>query len=169
MSFLTFRFQYKGQNRRLGNLGNFQLPPTKQLQVLKKCPRFRVQYQGQNRKLGNLGNLKLFPTKQLQTLKKFPSFPSFRVQYKYQNRKLGNVENLQLQFTIYNFKKTETESKMENPTHSFRNTNLVFQLIQESQIKSKTVMSWSSRKKGIFYTVHFVRRKFFKYLFYLNV
>ena len=36
---------------------------------------------------------------------------------------------------------------MENPTHSFRETNLVLQLMQESQIKSKTVMSWSSQKK----------------------
>ena len=43
--------------------------------------------------------------------------------------------------------KKETESKMENPTHSFREANLVLQLIYESQIKSKTVMSWSSRKK----------------------
>ena len=34
-----------------------------------------------------------------------------------------------------NFNKNETESKMENPTHSFRETNLVLQLIQESQIK----------------------------------
>ena len=35
---------------------------------------------------------------------------------------------------------------MENPTHRFRETNL------ESQIKSKSVMSWSSRRKkeGIF-------------------
>ena len=39
------------------------------------------------------------------------------------------------------------KSKMENPTHSFRETKLVFQLIYESQIKSKTAMSWSSRKK----------------------
>ena len=62
-----------------------------------------------------------------------------------------------------NFNKNETESKMENPTHRFRETNLVFQLIQESQIKSKSVMSWSSRKKkeGIFCTVYFVRREFF--------
>ena len=52
---------------------------------------------------------------------------------------------------------------MENPTHSFRETKLVLQLIQESQIKSKTVMSWSQRKKkeGIFCTVYFVRREFF--------
>ena len=28
-----------------------------------------------------------------------------------------------------NFNKNETESKMENPTHSFRETNLVIQLI----------------------------------------
>ena len=61
-----------------------------------------------------------------------------------------------------NFNQNETESKMENPTHCFRETNLVLQLIQESQIKSKTVMSWSSLKKkeGIFCTVYFVRGKF---------
>ena len=60
------------------------------------------------------------------------------------------------------FNKNETESKMENPTHSFKETNHVLQLIWESQIKSKTVMSWSSRmkKEGIFCTVYFVRRKF---------
>ena len=33
-----------------------------------------------------------------------------------------------------NFNKKETESKMENPTHSFRETNLVLQRIQEPQI-----------------------------------
>ena len=44
-----------------------------------------------------------------------------------------------------NFNKNKTESKMENPTRSFRETNLVLQLTWESQIKSKTVMSWSSR------------------------
>ena len=62
-----------------------------------------------------------------------------------------------------NFNKNETESKMENPTHSFRETNLAFQLIQESQIKRKSVMSWSSQKKkgGIFCIVYFVRRIFF--------
>ena len=59
---------------------------------------------------------------------------------------------------------------MENPTHSFRETNLVLQLIQESQIKSKTVMSWSSRKKkGIFCTVYFVRREFFKDLCFISM
>ena len=49
----------------------------------------------------------------------------------------------------------------------FREANLVLQLILESQIKSKTVMSWNSRKKkrGLFCTVYFARRKFF----YLNV
>ena len=36
---------------------------------------------------------------------------------------------------------------MENPTYSFRETNLVLQLIQESQIKSKILMSWGSKKK----------------------
>ena len=52
---------------------------------------------------------------------------------------------------------------MENLTQSFREPNLVFQLTVESQIKSKAVMNWSSRKKkeGIFCTVYFVQRKFF--------
>ena len=52
--------------------------------------------------------------------------------------------------------KSETESKMEKPTHSFRETDIVLQFIQESQIKSKTVMSWSSRKKK----GHFLYRLF---------
>ena len=49
------------------------------------------------------------------------------------------------------------ESKMESPTHSFGETNLVLQLTQESQIKSKTVTSGSSRKKkeSIFCMVYF--------------
>ena len=57
-----------------------------------------------------------------------------------------------------NFNKNDTESKMENPTHNFREKNLVLHLIQQSQIKSKTVMSLSPRKKneGIFCTVYFV-------------
>ena len=49
-----------------------------------------------------------------------------------------------------NLNKSKTESKMENPTHAFRETNLVLQLILESQIKSKTVMSWGSRNKKEF-------------------
>ena len=36
-----------------------------------------------------------------------------------------------------NFNKNETELNMENPTHRFRKTNLVLQLMYESQIKSK--------------------------------
>ena len=57
-----------------------------------------------------------------------------------------------------NFNKNEKQSKMVNPTHCFREKNLLLELIQELQIKSKTVMSWSSRKKkeGIFCTVYFV-------------
>ena len=59
--------------------------------------------------------------------------------------------------------KNKTEPKMENPTHSFRETNLVLQLKEESQIKSKTVISWSSReeKEGIFCTIYFAQRKFY--------
>ena len=73
---------------------------------------------------------------------------------------------------VINFDKNETESKMENLTHSFTETKLVLQLIEKSQIKSKTVVSWSLRKKKarIFCTVYFVRRKFFlTFVFYLNV
>ena len=46
---------------------------------------------------------------------------------------------------------------------AFRETNLVLQLIKESQIKSKTVMSWISLKKkeDIFCTVYFVWGNFF--------
>ena len=55
------------------------------------------------------------------------------------------------------FNKNDTDSKMDNPTHSFRETNHVPQLIQESQIKRKPAMSWSSLKKkeGIFCIVCF--------------
>ena len=62
--------------------------------------------------------------------------------------------------------------KMENPTHSFRERNLVLQLIKKSQIKSKTVMNWSLRKKkeDIFCTVYFVRRNlFFKHLCFISM
>ena len=61
------------------------------------------------------------------------------------------------------FVKNETESKMENSTHSFKEVNLVLQFIEESQIRSKAVMSLSSwkKKEGIFCTVYFVWRKFF--------
>ena len=60
-----------------------------------------------------------------------------------------------------NFNKNEAESKKENPTQS--ETNVVLQLIKESQIKSKAVMSLSSlrNKEDIFCAVYFVRRKVF--------
>ena len=70
-----------------------------------------------------------------------------------------------------NFNKSETESEMEKLKHCFRETNLVLQLIYESEIENKTVMSWRSRKKkeGIFCNVYFVIRKFFlTFTFYLN-
>ena len=62
-----------------------------------------------------------------------------------------------------NFNKNETESKMENPTPTFRITNLILQLIQESQIKSKTVMNWSlqNKKEGIFCTAYLSIGNFF--------
>ena len=62
-----------------------------------------------------------------------------------------------------NFNKNEMKTKNENPIHSFRETKLMFQLIYESQIKSKTVISRSflKKKEGIFCTVYFVQRKTF--------
>ena len=47
----------------------------------------------------------------------------------------------------------------------------MLQLIQELQIKSTTVMSWSLRKKkeGIFCTVYFVRREFFQDLRFISM
>ena len=61
-----------------------------------------------------------------------------------------------------NFHKYETESKMENLPHSFREMNLLLRHMQEWQIKSKTVMSWSSQKKkeGTFCAIYFVRKEF---------
>ena len=54
---------------------------------------------------------------------------------------------------------------MENPTYSFREKNLVLQL------KSKTVMCWSSRKKkGHFLYLAFCPKNFFlTFVFNLNV
>ena len=46
-----------------------------------------------------------------------------------------------------NFNKSEMEVKMENPAYSFREMNLVFQLVWELWNKSKIVMNWSSQKK----------------------
>ena len=65
-----------------------------------------------------------------------------------------------------NFNKNQLESKMENPPHTFREMNLVLRLVQEPQVKSENLMSWSQRKKkeGIFCTVYLVT-----FVFYLNV
>ena len=97
MSFPSFRLLYKDQNWKLGNLGNFQLSPVKQLQDLKKFlsfPSFRLLYKGQNQKLGNLGNFHFPLAKQLQVLKQFPSFPSFWFLYKGQNWKPGKLGSI---------------------------------------------------------------------------
>ena len=70
-----------------------------------------------------------------------------------------------------NFDKSETKSKMENPIHGIRKTNLVHQLIWESQIRSKSVMVWSSQKKKENFLYHlFCPKKIFsRFVFYLNV
>ena len=60
---------------------------------------------------------------------------------------------------------------MKNPTHSFREMNIVFQLIEKLRIKSKTVMSGSSRNKkksAFFVTFIFSEVMFLAFVFYLN-
>ena len=42
----------------------------------------------------------------------------------------------------YNFNKIVMQSKIENPTHAFREADSVLQFIWESQIKGKPVLSW---------------------------
>ena len=70
-----------------------------------------------------------------------------------------------------NFHKYETESKMENPTHSCRVTKPVLQFIQETQIKSKTVMRWTRDRKKRPFFVPFILSEgnFLTSVFYLNV
>ena len=59
---------------------------------------------------------------------------------------------------------------MKNPTHSFREMNIVFQLIEKLRIKSKTVMSGSSRNKKSAFFVTFILSEviFLAFVFYLN-
>ena len=45
---------------------------------------------------------------------------------------------------------------MENPKHTFTEMNLLLQLVEESQIKSKTLMRWSSRQKRSAFFVTFI-------------
>ena len=54
---------------------------------------------------------------------------------------------------------------MENSSHSLKETNFVLQLIQESQIKSKTLISWSSwqtKKRAFFVPFILFEENFFK-------
>ena len=73
-----------------------------------------------------------------------------------------------LQNKNINFNKNETESKLGIP---HRETNLVLLLMEESQIKSKTVMGWNwgKKKEGIFCTVYFLRRKLFLHLCFISL
>ena len=69
-----------------------------------------------------------------------------------------------------NFDKEETEWKIKNLKHAFKETNLVLQPIRESWIKNETVMSWSSRKKkDYFFKVYFVLRKFLQHLHFISI
>ena len=50
----------------------------------------------------------------------------------------------------------ETELKIENPTHNFREMELKLEIIQESRMKRKSAMRCSPRKKKM----HFLKRLF---------
>ena len=50
---------------------------------------------------------------------------------------------------------------MENPTHSFRETNFVLQFIKDSQIESKTVMTSQKKKKAFSVPVNCLKGNFF--------
>ena len=62
----------------------------------------------------------------------------------------------------------ETESKKENPKHSFREINHVLQLVQKLRIKSKVVTSWSSRKKSASFVIFTLSEGNHYHLRYLN-
>ena len=71
-----------------------------------------------------------------------------------------------------NFGKNKTESKMENLTHSFRETNLCFSLHKNHELKVK--LWWvgaRERKEMHFCNAYFVQRNFFlfAFVFYLYV
>ena len=69
------------------------------------------------------------------------------------------------------FGKNETESKMGNPTHSFRETNLVLQLMYKLQIKSKTAeLVLEKEERGQFlYCIFCGKEILLTFLFHLNV
>ena len=68
-----------------------------------------------------------------------------------------------------NFDKNGMKSKMESPTHSFSETNLVLQLIRESQIKSKTwwVRACGRKRGHFFYRLFCPKGRFWRFVFYL--
>ena len=67
--------------------------------------------------------------------------------------------------------KMKVELKMENTTHTFREMNVVLQLVYKLQIKHKTVISWSLRKKKecIFVMFSLSERIFLTFVFYPDV
>ena len=67
-----------------------------------------------------------------------------------------------------NSNQNETESKMENSTHSFRGMKPVLQLVDELRIKSKSDELSSRKKTAFFCNVYFVRRKFFSHFCFIS-
>ena len=100
-SFPSFRFQHKGQNRKICTI---QFPQVEKRSSIKfrsfeKLSEFS-KFLLSGGKLGNLGNFQLPQTNKknqltLQVLRQFTSFRNFRFLYKGQNRKLGNLGNFQ--------------------------------------------------------------------------
>ena len=73
-------------------------------------------------------------------------------------------------FVFMPFVKNETESKMENSTHTFQEMNLLLQLILESRIKSETELELAKEIRVQFlYHLLCPKEIFLTYVFYLNV
>ena len=69
-----------------------------------------------------------------------------------------------------NFNKNETESKMENPTHSFREMNLCFSSYKNCELKVKLwwVGAHERKKSAFFATIFFVQRISHCIMYWIN-
>ena len=76
-----------------------------------------------------------------------------------------------MHFVEQKYKLQQERNRKWKIPHSFRETILVPQPMEESQIKSKTVLSWSLRKKKrhFLYRLFCPKAIFLRFVFYLNL
>ena len=96
-------------------------------------------------------------------------FWCYRLLLYYGKLKIVLNRNMHFAFCWTEIKTLITDSKMENPTHSFRETNLCFSSYRNCKLKVKLI-SWSSRKKkkGIFSPFILSSGIFSKFVFHRN-